>query len=689
MYAVYQASGGVITLPRTSAEQGSSSTISKFGGTVITSLSSLQPGDLVFFNTGGSTAISHVGVYAGVVDGQQMMWDSNISFPGYYPTPGVAERSISFETSGSAPLSFVEGVRYWSSNSGASSNFQVAFQSNGGSLYTFSSTEGTTDDQQGMAPGTSPSIAELSSGGYEEAFQSNTGSLYVYGSDGSYDTQQGMMAGTSPSIAASPNGGFEVAFQSNGGTLYTFSSSGATTNDQQGMMAGTSPSIAGLSSGGYEEAFQSNGGELYVYGSAGGYNTQQGMAPGTGPSIATSPNGGFEVAFQSNGGSLYTFSSSGGTTNDQQGMMAGTSPSIAGLSSGGYEEAFQSNGGELYVYGSAGGYNTQQGMAPGTSPTIGGLANNGYEEAFQANTGTLYVYGTGESLNTEQGMMTDTSPGIDGGGSAPSGEPPTITSSAGATFTVGIPGSFSVTTAGSPVPSVSESGALPAGLALSPAGLLTGTPAPGAAGAYPITIIASNNVASPATQSFTLTVWQAPAITTAPNVTFIKGASGTFKPTATGYPTPTISEDGTLPTGITYTSSAGISGTATESGTYPITITASNGVAPDATQNFTLTILPMGITTTSLPSGSVYSKSNKVTYSATLAASGGNPPYKWSLISGSALPPGLKLSSKGVISGRATTAGSFGFTVKVVDTKTKAKPSTQNAATATLSITIG
>jgi len=52
------------------------------------------------------------------------------------------------------------------------------------------------------------------------------------------------------------------------------------------------------------------------------------------------------------------------------------------------------------------------------------------------------------------------------------------------------------------------------------------------------------------------------------------------------------------------------------------------------------------------------------------------------------LPTGLKLSSKGVISGKATTAGTFPFTVQVMDTKTKTKPPTQNTATAKLSITI-
>jgi cell wall-associated NlpC family hydrolase len=97
----------------------------------------------------------------------------------------------------------------------------------------------------------------------------------------------------------------------------------------------------------------------------------------------------------------------------------------------------------------------------------------------------------------------------------------------------------------------------------------------------------------------------------------------------------------------------------------------------------------LGVTTSSLPNGSVYSKTDKVIYSQTLHASKGNPPYRWSLATGSKpLPPGLKLKASGVISGKATTKGVYPFTVKVVDTKTKTKPPTQNTATKSLSITI-
>ncbi|MGD0309225.1 MAG: kelch repeat-containing protein [Acidobacteriota bacterium] len=54
-------------------------------------------------------------------------------------------------------------------------------------------------------------------------------------------------------------------------------------------------------------------------------------------------------------------------------------------------------------------------------------------------------------------------------------------------------------------------------------------------------------------------------------------------------------------------------------------------------------------------------------FSVSLAASGGVPPYTFSITSGT-LPPGLTLNpSTGAITGTPTTAGSFSFTAKVVD----------------------
>ena len=89
------------------------------------------------------------------------------------------------------------------------------------------------------------------------------------------------------------------------------------------------------------------------------------------------------------------------------------------------------------------------------------------------------------------------------------------------------------------------------------------------------------------------------------------------------------------------------------------------------------------ITSASLPLSTVRFK-----YSAPLHAAGGNPPYKWSLSSGR-LPTGLHLRTSGVITGKPRILGTFSFTVKVVDHKTRTKPHTQHTDTASLSITVG
>jgi len=86
----------------------------------------------------------------------------------------------------------------------------------------------------------------------------------------------------------------------------------------------------------------------------------------------------------------------------------------------------------------------------------------------------------------------------------------------------------------------------------------------------------------------------APTITSANTTTFTVGTAGSFTVAATGYPTPSFSKTGSLPSGVTFTNTTGLlsgtpaSGTA---GTYVITITASNGVSPNATQSFTLKVV--------------------------------------------------------------------------------------------------
>ena len=128
---------------------------------------------------------------------------------------------------------------------------------------------------------------------------------------------------------------------------------------------------------------------------------------------------------------------------------------------------------------------------------------------------------------------------------------------------------------------------------------LAGAPAAGAGGVYALTIIAGNGISPAARQDFRLTVEQPPGITSAAEVTFTTGQAATFTLTSSGFPTAALSVQGTLPAGVTFTDNG--DGTATlegapaggTGGVYRLTITAANDVAPAATQEFTLTVLPL------------------------------------------------------------------------------------------------
>jgi hypothetical protein len=136
-----------------------------------------------------------------------------------------------------------------------------------------------------------------------------------------------------------------------------------------------------------------------------------------------------------------------------------------------------------------------------------------------------------------------------------------------------------------------------------------------------------------------------------------------------------------LPAGLSISSSSGlISGTPTTAGTSSITVTATDttGASGSASFTWTVTPAPLEVTTTSLPGATLGSA-----YSATLAATGGTPPYSWSVTSGS-LPPGLSLSSSGTISGTPAEAGMYSLTIQAADSS-----SPRQTATAQLSITVG
>jgi hypothetical protein len=172
---------------------------------------------------------------------------------------------------------------------------------------------------------------------------------------------------------------------------------------------------------------------------------------------------------------------------------------------------------------------------------------------------------------------------------------PKITSGATATATDGSSLTFTVKTSGAPAPALTESGTLPQGVTWVDNGngtaTLGGAPGVDQGGVYKLTITATNTFGT-ATQAFTLTVDQAPGITSAASASATHGTAFSFTFTSTGYPLASVTHTGTV-RGLTYTNNgngtATLKGTPRTAGTYVLSITAKNAVGT-TTQSFTLTV---------------------------------------------------------------------------------------------------
>ena len=137
----------------------------------------------------------------------------------------------------------------------------------------------------------------------------------------------------------------------------------------------------------------------------------------------------------------------------------------------------------------------------------------------------------------------------------------------------------------------------------------------GTGGTYQMKFTASNGVSPDAVQDpFTLTVQQAPAITSANAVTFRQGSPGRFVVGTTGFPAPAVNRGGVaLPANVTYTDNGDGTGTLAGMpnigtlGGYAITFQGTNEAGTTPVQNFTLTIgkASQTITFTSTPSSPV------------------------------------------------------------------------------------
>jgi hypothetical protein len=190
-------------------------------------------------------------------------------------------------------------------------------------------------------------------------------------------------------------------------------------------------------------------------------------------------------------------------------------------------------------------------------------------------------------------------------------------------------------------------------------------------GTYTFSVIAFNTPQSSGAKEFQITV-HPQIITTNSLPPATRGAAYSAALTHTGtstagYTWALLSD--TLPEGLTFDTTTGvISGTPTEvtanaPGIYPLTFRVSDAFgrpSPNKQLNLVLNEQPIQIlTNATLPRGAV----NR-SYSTTLTATGGYPPYFWFIAQGfgTGLPNGLSFTSEGTITGTINdTAGTYTF----------------------------
>jgi hypothetical protein len=211
-----------------------------------------------------------------------------------------------------------------------------------------------------------------------------------------------------------------------------------------------------------------------------------------------------------------------------------------------------------------------------------------------------------------------------------------------------------------------NSGTLPTGLTLAGNGTLSG--APTQTGTFPITVKATDSNGCTATGStYTLVInCQTITVTNPSNTTGTAGTafSQTFTQSGGVGTTNFTLNSGTLPNGLTLASNGTLSGTPTQTGSFPITVKATDsngctGIGP--TYTLSIGCPTMTVTNPSTTSGTV-----DVAFSQSFTQSGGVGTTNFALNSGS-LPNGLTLAANGTLSGTPTVPGTFPITVKATD----------------------
>jgi Putative Ig domain/Bacterial pre-peptidase C-terminal domain len=226
-------------------------------------------------------------------------------------------------------------------------------------------------------------------------------------------------------------------------------------------------------------------------------------------------------------------------------------------------------------------------------------------------------------------------------------------------WTVSTPGySQAITVNAAGVFTISVIGTLPPGLTLSSSGVLSGTPT--VQGSYSFSISARDSMGNSASRDYTIVVNPAVTLASQPPPTGILSVVYRQTLSATGGTgSLSFSVTGSLPAGLSLSSSGVLSGTPTAIGGSTFTVTATDTLGTSASQSYTMFVF--SFTPSVVPSWTV----NQPGYNQTIVPAGGTGPYAFSATG--TLPPGLAFSTSGALSGMPSAVGIYNFTVTAMD----------------------
>ena len=396
---------------------------------------------------------------------------------------------------------------------------------------------------------------------YVTNFSSNTVSVIAVAS--------GTVTSTIP-VGSSPRG---VAFTPDGSTAYVTNFSSDTVS-VIAVASGTVDSTIPVGTKPLGVAVSPDGSRAYVTSPSSNTVSVIAVASGTVTStiqVVGRPAG---VAFSPDGSRAYV-TNNGSNTVSVIGVASGTVTSTITVGSAPWGIAVSPDGSTAYVANQFSNTVSVIAVASGTVTSTIPVGDSPENVAVSPDGSTAYV--TNEISNTVSVITVNPAPPV-----FTAAKPPT-------TATVGAAYTYTFTATGNPASHFTvSSGSLPAGLGLNTTtGLLSGTP--NTAGQATFTVNATNGVSPDAvTDSITITVnpaQAAPVFTAAtPPTKMSTRTFSTYTFAATGSPAPTFRvSSGALPAGLRLNTTTGVlSGTPTTAGQATFTVTATNGVSPDA-----------------------------------------------------------------------------------------------------------